>query len=103
MKKILSLFVLGVFVFVGFSSQASAAPGKSGSVILPGRGGEIMESVRGPGDAHFGSITVRGMALEIRSLMLEIGRNPQIGKEIQIKAKNVVKFKAGADLAGKVN
>lgn len=31
------------------------------------------------------------------------GRNPQTGKEIQIKAKNVVKFKAGADLSDKVN
>lgn len=30
------------------------------------------------------------------------GRNPQTGKEITIKAKNVVKFKAGAELAGKV-
>ena len=30
------------------------------------------------------------------------GRNPQTGKEITIKAKKVVKFKAGADLAGKV-
>ena len=31
------------------------------------------------------------------------GRNPQTGKEIQIAAKNVVKFKAGSDLAGSVN
>ncbi len=31
------------------------------------------------------------------------GRNPQTGKEIKIAAKNVVKFKAGADLAGSVN
>jgi len=31
------------------------------------------------------------------------GRNPQTGKEIQIKAKNVVKFKAGSDLSDKVN
>ena len=31
------------------------------------------------------------------------GRNPQTGKEIKIAAKNVVRFKAGADLAGKVN
>ncbi len=31
------------------------------------------------------------------------GRNPQTGKEIKIAAKNVVKFKAGADLAGAVN
>ncbi|MDZ4751469.1 MAG: HU family DNA-binding protein [Flavobacteriales bacterium] len=30
------------------------------------------------------------------------GRNPQTGKEITIKAKKVVKFKAGAELAGKV-
>ena len=31
------------------------------------------------------------------------GRNPQTGKEIQIKAKNVVKFKAGSDLSNAVN
>lgn len=31
------------------------------------------------------------------------GRNPQTGKEIKIAAKNGVKFKAGADLSGKVN
>lgn len=31
------------------------------------------------------------------------GRNPQTGKEIQIKARNVVKFKPGADLSKKVN
>lgn len=31
------------------------------------------------------------------------GRNPQTGKEIKIAAKKVVKFKAGAELAGSVN
>ena len=31
------------------------------------------------------------------------GRNPQTGKEIQIAAKKVVKFKAGSDLADSVN
>ncbi|WP_075340845.1 HU family DNA-binding protein [Tenacibaculum agarivorans] len=31
------------------------------------------------------------------------GRNPQTGKEIQIPAKNVVKFKAGAGLSDSVN
>ena len=31
------------------------------------------------------------------------GRNPQTGKEIKIPAKKVVRFKAGADLAKKVN
>lgn len=30
------------------------------------------------------------------------GRNPQTGKPITIKAKKVVKFKAGSDLADKV-
>lgn len=32
-----------------------------------------------------------------------IGRNPRTGKEIKIAAKNVVKFKAGTDLANTVN
>jgi len=31
------------------------------------------------------------------------GRNPQTGQTIKIAAKNVVKFKAGAELAGAVN
>lgn len=31
------------------------------------------------------------------------GRNPQTGKTIKIAAKNVVKFKAGAELDGSVN
>ncbi|MEH6681339.1 MAG: HU family DNA-binding protein [Sediminicola sp.] len=31
------------------------------------------------------------------------GRNPQTGKTIQIAAKKVVKFKAGAELASAVN
>ncbi len=31
------------------------------------------------------------------------GRNPQTGATIKIPAKNVVKFKAGADLNSKVN
>jgi len=31
------------------------------------------------------------------------GRNPQTGATIQIKAKNVVKFKAGTDLSDAIN
>jgi len=31
------------------------------------------------------------------------GRNPQTGKTIKIEAKNVVKFKAGADLTNAIN
>ncbi|MFK2820983.1 HU family DNA-binding protein [Flavobacteriaceae sp. LMIT009] len=31
------------------------------------------------------------------------GRNPQTGQTIKIKAKNVVKFKAGSDLSDAIN
>tara|TARA_R110002072_G_scaffold302402_2_gene485166 strand:+ start:36391 stop:36663 length:273 start_codon:yes stop_codon:yes gene_type:complete len=44
----------------------------------------------------FGSFSVSNRAARV-------GRNPQTGKEIQIAAKNVVRFKAGSDLAKKVN
>ncbi len=44
----------------------------------------------------FGSFTIAKRAARI-------GRNPQTGKEIKIAAKKVVKFKAGSDLAKKVN
>jgi len=44
----------------------------------------------------FGSFSISNRAARV-------GRNPQTGKEIQIKAKNVVRFKAGSDLSGKVN
>jgi DNA-binding protein HU-beta len=43
----------------------------------------------------FGSFSVTKRAARI-------GRNPQTGKEIKIKAKNVVRFKAGSELAAKV-
>ena len=35
---------------------------------------------------------------EVRERAARKGRNPQTGAEIQIKAKNVVKFKAGSGL-----
>ena len=38
----------------------------------------------------------------VSSRAARTGRNPQTGKEIKIKAKKVVKFKAGADLANSV-
>ena len=44
----------------------------------------------------FGSFVVRSRAART-------GRNPQTGATIQIAAKNVVKFKAGAELSGAVN
>jgi DNA-binding protein HU-beta len=44
----------------------------------------------------FGSFSVNKRAART-------GRNPQTGKTIQIKAKKVVKFKAGAELSKKVS
>ncbi len=44
----------------------------------------------------FGSFSVAKRAARL-------GRNPQTGKEIIIAAKNVVKFKAGTELATNVN
>ena len=44
----------------------------------------------------FGSFTIAKRAART-------GRNPQTGKEIKIAAKKVVKFKAGSELAKRVN
>ena len=44
----------------------------------------------------FGSFSVSNRAARM-------GRNPQTGQEIKIAAKNVVRFKAGSELSGKVN
>jgi nucleoid DNA-binding protein len=49
----------------------------------------------GPDDS-FGSFSISKRSART-------GRNPQTGKEIQIAAKNVVKFKAGAELSKAVN
>lgn len=42
-------------------------------------------------------------SFSVSSREARTGRNPQTGKEIKIAAKNVVKFKAGAELSGAVN
>nr|WP_234699210.1 HU family DNA-binding protein [Halorubrum sp. LN27] len=42
-------------------------------------------------------------SLSISKRSARTGRNPQTGKEIKIAAKNVVKFKAGAELSKAVN
>ena len=44
----------------------------------------------------FGSFSVSNRAART-------GRNPQTGKEIKIAAKNVIRFKAGAELSANVN
>jgi nucleoid DNA-binding protein len=43
------------------------------------------------------------LLIQAAEVVLRTGRNPQTGKEIKIAAKNVVRFKAGAELSGKVN
>jgi len=45
---------------------------------------------------------VRFGSFSISNRSARKGRNPQTGQEINIPAKKVVKFKAGADLAAKV-
>ncbi len=49
------------------------------------------------------SLGERFGVLSISKRSARTGRNPQTGKEIQIAAKNVVKFKAGAELSKAVN
>ncbi len=63
----------------GFVKATTLALSKGGRVALVG----------------FGSFSVSKRAARK-------GRNPQTGKEIKIAAKSVVKFKAGADLVGKI-
>mgnify|MGYP000536528685 CR=1 FL=1 len=63
-----------------FTGSVSGTLAKGGKVSLVG----------------FGSFSISNRAARE-------GRNPQTGQTIQIAAKNVVKFKAGADLNGKVN
>lgn len=63
-----------------FLSTATSALSKGDKVTLVG----------------FGTFSVSKRAARV-------GRNPRTGKEIKIKAKKVAKFKAGAELAKKVN
>jgi len=78
---------------------------QTSSNIAPGGGDDLILRKR-PGRVKYGDITLkRGVALIVPVAINKrrTGRNPQTGKEIKIAAKNVVRFKAGADLSGKVN
>ena len=66
--------------FFGYSTSVSGTLKKGGRVSLVG----------------FGSWSVSRRAARD-------GRNPQTGATIKIAAKNVVKFKAGAELSGSIN
>jgi DNA-binding protein HU-beta len=58
-------------------------------------------SISAPGDSDDSDDSFGSFSISKRSA--RTGRNPQTGKEIQIAAKNVVKFKAGAELSKAVN
>lgn len=48
-------------------------------------------------------ITLIGFGtFRVTELAARTGRNPQTGEKMQIKAKKVVRFKAGSDLSDKV-
>lgn len=50
-----------------------------------------------------GKVTLVGFGtFSVSKRAARTGRNPQTGKEIQIAAKNVVKFKPGKELSGAV-
>ncbi len=54
--------------------------------------------------AKGGKVTLVGFGtFSVSKRATRKGRNPRTGKEITIKAKKVAKFKAGAELAKKVN
>ena len=52
---------------------------------------------------NVGATLKKGGSWSVSKRAARDGRNPQTGKTIKIAAKNVVKFKAGADLEGSVN
>lgn len=54
--------------------------------------------------AKGGKVTLVGFGtFSVSKRSARKGRNPRTGKEINIKAKKVAKFKAGTELAKKVN
>ena len=79
----------------GSADMSKAEAGRAVDAVLDGITGAL-----GQGDpvalVGFGTFSVRHRAARE-------GRNPQTGATIQISAKNVVKFKAGADLSSSVN
>ena len=49
------------------------------------------------------NVTLVGFGtFKVTELVARTGRNPQTGEKMQIKAKKVVRFKAGSDLSDKV-
>ncbi len=62
----------------------------------------VLDSVAGT-LSKGGKVTLVGFGtFSVSQRSARTGRNPQTGAEIQIAAKNVVKFKAGKELSAKV-
>jgi DNA-binding protein HU-beta len=75
--------------------------------LTKGQAGDALDAVLGAVTgtlAKGGKVTLVGFGtFSVSSRAKRKGRNPRTGKEINIKAKKVAKFKAGAELAKKVN
>jgi DNA-binding protein HU-beta len=75
--------------------------------VTKGQAGDALDSfinAVGTSLSKGGKVTLVGFGtFSVSKRAARKGRNPQTGKEINIKAKKVAKFKAGAELAKKVN
>lgn len=75
--------------------------------VTKGQAGDALDSfisAVGTSLSKGGKVTLVGFGtFSVSKRLARKGRNPQTGKEINIKAKKVAKFKAGAELAKKVN
>ncbi len=77
----------------------SSRSNKTASIVAPnGEGGDLLWCKRPERVKNRKAIVNLSLGGAWRT-----GRNPQTGKEIKIAAKNVVRFKAGSELSGKVN
>ncbi len=80
------------------AKDAKVTKGQAGDAL-----DSLINSVAGT-LAKGGKVTLVGFGtFSVSKRAARKGRNPQTGKEITIKAKKVAKFKAGAELAKKVN
>ena len=75
--------------------------------ITKGQAGDALDSfINAVGStlSKSGKVTLVGFGtFSVSKRAARKGRNPQTGKEINIKAKKVAKFKAGVELAKRVN
>jgi DNA-binding protein HU-beta len=75
--------------------------------VTKGQAGDALDAVLGAVTSTLGKggkVTLVGFGtFSVAKREARKGRNPQTGKPINIKAKKVAKFKAGAELAKKVN